>query len=160
MGYLNAVAALCLVGMAGLALSAGGAPLAAAIFGAIEAYRDEIFTWPPDQQEYERTRFAVQAQLSEQEFAAKFKEGQGWPLDETMRRAEQPPLPTSALQGLTSRELDVLRLVAQGLTDQQVAEKLVISPRTVNAHLTNIYNKLGVSSRVAAAKFAQEKGLT
>lgn len=157
--YLGGTAALCLMGMADLALKSGSAPLAAALFGAIEPYHDDIFFWPPDRQEYEHIRFAVQAQLSANEFASHFKEGQGWSLEEAMRRAEQPPQPTDALQGLTAREIDVLRLVAQGLTDQQVAEKLVISSRTVNAHLTNIYNKLGVSSRVAAAKFAQEKGL-
>jgi non-specific serine/threonine protein kinase len=60
---------------------------------------------------------------------------------------------------LTPRELDVLRLVAQGLSDAQVAERLVLSPRTINSHLTNIYNKLGVKSRVAASRFAIKHGL-
>ncbi len=58
--------------------------------------------------------------------------------------------------GLTAREVEVLRLVAQGLADAQVAEQLVISPRTVNWHLTSIYSKLGVSSRAAATRFAVE----
>src|SRR5215471_16314612 len=49
--------------------------------------------------------------------------------------------------GLTAREVETPRLVAQGLTDAQVAEQLVISRRTVNWHLTSIYGKLGVSSR-------------
>jgi DNA-binding CsgD family transcriptional regulator len=44
--------------------------------------------------------------------------------------------------GLTEREEEVLHLVAQGLTDAQVADALVISPRTVNAHLRSIYSKL------------------
>lgn len=56
--------------------------------------------------------------------------------------------------GLTAREIDVLRLVAMGLTDMQVAEKLVISPRTVNFHLTSIYSKLDVSTRSAATRYA------
>jgi DNA-binding CsgD family transcriptional regulator len=55
---------------------------------------------------------------------------------------------------LTTREMEVLRLVADGLTDTQVAEQLVISPRTVNWHLSVIYSKLGVSSRAAATRFA------
>ncbi len=59
--------------------------------------------------------------------------------------------------GLTAREVEVLRLVAQGLTDAEVAEKLVISPRTVNWHLTSIYSKLGVSSRAAATRYAIEQ---
>jgi ATP/maltotriose-dependent transcriptional regulator MalT len=56
--------------------------------------------------------------------------------------------------GLTAREVEVLRLVAHGLTDAQVAEQLVVSPRTVNWHLTLIYSKLGVSSRSAATRYA------
>jgi len=55
--------------------------------------------------------------------------------------------------------VEVLRLVAQGLSDAQVAVKLVISPRTVNTHLTSIYNKLGVDSRMAASRFAIEHHL-
>jgi predicted ATPase/DNA-binding CsgD family transcriptional regulator len=58
--------------------------------------------------------------------------------------------------GLTAREVEVLRLVAQGFSDAQVAEQLVISPRTVNWHLTSIYGKLGVSSRAAATRYAIE----
>ena len=56
--------------------------------------------------------------------------------------------------GLTAREVDVLRLVAQGWTDAQIAEELVISTRTVNAHLTSIYRKIRVSSRHAATHYA------
>src|SRR5437588_9583673 len=58
--------------------------------------------------------------------------------------------------GLTAREVEVLRLVAQGLTDAQVADKLVISPRTVNWHLTAIYSKIQVSSRSGATRYAIE----
>jgi DNA-binding NarL/FixJ family response regulator len=52
--------------------------------------------------------------------------------------------------------VEVLRLVAQGLTNEQVADQLVMSPRTVNTHLTSIYSKIGVSSRGAATRFAIE----
>ena len=61
---------------------------------------------------------------------------------------------SSSPGGLTAREVEVLRLVAQGLSDAQVAEQLVISPRTVNWHLTSIYSKLQVSSRSAATRYA------
>ena len=60
---------------------------------------------------------------------------------------------------LAQRERDVLRLVAEGLTDIQVAEQLVISPRTVNFHLTSIYRKLQVSSRSAATRYVLEHQL-
>ena len=53
----------------------------------------------------------------------------------------------------------MLRLVAQGLTDVQVTERLHLSPRTVGQHLRSIYNKLGVSTRLAATRFALERGL-
>ena len=55
--------------------------------------------------------------------------------------------------GLTPREVEVLGLVAQGLTDVQVAEKLYLSPRTVGSHLSAIYGKLDVNSRTAADSF-------
>ena len=53
----------------------------------------------------------------------------------------------------------MLRLVAQGLTDAQIAEQLVISRRTVNWYLTTIYSKIGVSSRSAATRYAMEHHL-
>ena len=62
--------------------------------------------------------------------------------------------------GLTAREVEVLRLVAQGLTDAQVAERLFVSLATVKTHLRSIYGKLDVPSRTAAARFAAEHGLT
>ena len=52
---------------------------------------------------------------------------------------------------MTAREIDVLHLVADGLTNAEIADRLVLSPRTVHAHLRSIYDKLGVNSRTAAA---------
>jgi DNA-binding NarL/FixJ family response regulator len=64
-----------------------------------------------------------------------------------------------ALAPLSERERDVLHLVAEGLTNVEVAERLFLSPRTVHAHLYRIYNKLGVSTRAAATRIALEQGL-
>ena len=61
--------------------------------------------------------------------------------------------------GLTEREVEVLRLVAQGLTTPQIAKQLIVSPHTVNAHMRSIFNKLGVSSRSAVTRFAVEHKL-
>ena len=61
--------------------------------------------------------------------------------------------------GLSAREVEVLRLVAEGLTDAEVASQLFLSPRTVGSHLRSVYNKLGVNSRAAATRFAVEHGL-
>lgn len=68
-------------------------------------------------------------------------------------------LPVTYPAGLTTREVDVLRLIAQGLMDAQIAEQLVISIRTVNKHATTIYSKIGVSTRSAATRYAIEHKL-
>ena len=71
--------------------------------------------------------------------------------------------PTSTLPehqtGLTSREVEVLGLVAAGMTSAKIAAELFLSPRTVEAHLTSIYHKLGVNSRAGATRFALKLGL-
>jgi DNA-binding CsgD family transcriptional regulator/RecA/RadA recombinase len=74
-------------------------------------------------------------------------------------RLQQPQAVPLIPGGLSAREMDVLRLVAQGLTDAEVGERLFISPRTVGGHLQSIYNKLGLSSRTAATAFAFEHDL-
>jgi DNA-binding NarL/FixJ family response regulator len=61
--------------------------------------------------------------------------------------------------GLTDRELEVLALVAQGCSNPQIANHLVISRRTAEQHVQNVYRKIGVSSRAAAALFAMEHDL-
>jgi predicted ATPase/DNA-binding CsgD family transcriptional regulator len=61
--------------------------------------------------------------------------------------------------GLSGREVEVLRLVAEGLTNAQVAERLFLSPKTVSSHLVSIFGKLGVTSRAAATRLAIEHGL-
>jgi DNA-binding CsgD family transcriptional regulator len=71
----------------------------------------------------------------------------------------EPPSRRSWPAGLTDREVEVLRLLARGRSNRQVAEQLVISPKTVGRHVENLYGKLGVSSRAAAAVFALEHRL-
>ena len=61
--------------------------------------------------------------------------------------------------GLSAREVEVLCLVARGLTNAQIAAELFISPRTVNAHLGSVYSKIGSHSRAEATRFASEHGL-
>ena len=60
---------------------------------------------------------------------------------------------------LTPRELDVLKLVAQGLSNPDIAQRLVLSEHTVHRHLANILRKLGLSSRAAAAAWGVRTGL-
>ena len=72
---------------------------------------------------------------------------------------EAPAPPAAYPANLSAREVEVLTLVAQGLTNARIAEELFISPNTVNRHLNSIYHKLGVSSRAAATRFATEHNL-
>jgi predicted ATPase/DNA-binding CsgD family transcriptional regulator len=65
----------------------------------------------------------------------------------------------TSLDELTAREIEVVRLVAHGLTDAAIAERLVLSIRTVHAHLRSIYGKLGVTTRTGAVRRALEHGL-
>ncbi len=94
---------------------------------------------------------------------------QGW-IKRGGRRSAPPPAPAddeaagvsqrrATPAGLTAREIEVLRLVAEGLTDAEVADRLVVSRRTVSTHLSAIYGKLQVNSRSAATRFAIEQGL-
>jgi DNA-binding NarL/FixJ family response regulator len=62
-------------------------------------------------------------------------------------------------RSLTAREVDVLRLLARGQTNRQIAQRLFLSPKTVSNHVEHIYAKLGVSSRAAATLFATQHGL-
>ena len=61
--------------------------------------------------------------------------------------------------GLTPREVDVLRLLARGLSSRQISEQLVISPKTARNHIEHIYTKIGATSRVTASLFAMQHGL-
>ena len=72
----------------------------------------------------------------------------------------QPPARLPAYpDGLTSREIEVLRLVAAGKSNPEIAEELFISPRTVTTHVSNILNKINASNRAEAATYASRQGL-
>ena len=72
------------------------------------------------------------------------------------RAARLAACPVPRQDELTDRELEVLRLVAEGMANKQIARKLGISERTVKAHLTSVFQRLGVSDRVQAALWAQQ----
>ncbi len=69
------------------------------------------------------------------------------------------PSPPRWPAGLTDREVEVLCLIARGRSNREVAERLFISAKTVGRHVENLYAKIGVSSRAAAAVFAMEHRL-
>ena len=83
-----------------------------------------------------------------------------WPLLERVEYArEQSPSADEFPDDLTGREVDVLRLIAEGFTDTEIAERLSISPRTVMTHVSHILGKTGSPSRAAAAAYAVRQGL-
>jgi len=169
--------ASCLEGLAGVAVALGNPTWAARLLGAAEALRDTIGTPIPPVERllYERSAATTRAQLGEKACAQAWIEGRSMTPEQVMvaqgpatlpmttptkplSPAATKPLPHLP-EGLTAREVEVLRLLAQGLTDVQIAEQLVISPRTVNNHLTSIYSKIHVSSRSAATRYAMENYL-
>ncbi len=176
--------AACLEGWASVVARQGAAAWAAQLWGAAEVRREAfgpfdpftLFPLPSERADGERMRAVVRAKLGEQAFTQALAEGRAMTPEQalaagqhTMSASHSPtsagtdrqkvPSPASALDELTEREVEVLRLVAQGLTDAQIAEALIISPRTVNAHLRSIYSKLNITSRHAATLFALKQQL-
>jgi DNA-binding NarL/FixJ family response regulator len=78
--------------------------------------------------------------------------GAAGPVTARRKSAAQPA-------GLTEREVEILRMLAHGMSRRQIADELVISQHTVRHHLEHIYAKVGVGTRVAAALFAAEHDL-
>jgi ATP/maltotriose-dependent transcriptional regulator MalT len=166
-----------LEGLAAVVAAQGEPTWAARLWGAAESQRESYGTplAPIYRAGYEQAVAKASIQLGEKTFAAAWYEGRMMTLEQVLAakgtaeilapKAMEPSSPSLAQMqpispaGLTTRELEVLRLVAQGLTDAQVAQQLVISPRTVNSHLTSIYSKLGVDSRTAATHYVMEHHL-
>jgi DNA-binding CsgD family transcriptional regulator/tetratricopeptide (TPR) repeat protein len=167
-----------LAGLAGVAAALGQAERSAHLFGAADNlfYSIGEVVEPQDRVEYDRNAAVARAQLGDQAFALAWNAGRAMPIEQAIALALEPlpetqhvPPPSSAPQpavaaarypaGLTAREVEVLRLIAQGLTDAQVAERLILSIHTVHAHLRSIYDKLEVSSRTAASRFAVDHHL-
>jgi len=141
---------------------------------AAQVLREAIGTPLPSvfQAMHEFTMASVRTYLGEQTFDEAMAEGRTMPPEDLLTNPEPQPKPTltppssasvaSLPQlhgGLTSREMEVLRLLAQGLTSAQIAENLTLSVLTVNTHVRSIYSKLGVTSRSAATRWAIEHHL-
>jgi predicted ATPase/DNA-binding CsgD family transcriptional regulator len=134
-----------------------------------EAYRNTIGY---DQRLYQRIRTEATVHLGKEIFSVLWAEGRNMTIEQVMAtRSLDSLLPTapstpppvnlpSPPDGLTRREFEVLRLLAEGLTNAQIAERLVISPTTVNSYLSSIYSKLGVSSRLGAMRYAIDRHLS
>ena len=75
------------------------------------------------------------------------------------RAESQPTKPPAYPDGLTEREVEVLRLIVSGKTDREICEELVVSIRTVTTHVSNIRSKIGAANRTEAAGYANRHGL-
>ena len=149
---------------------------AAQLWGAAEAMRETVGApLPPvERASYLRALDTARAALGQEALARAWAKGRGMSPEQALATERQPqaslsptgqppstkiPPNLTAPAGLTAREVEVLRLVAQGLTDAQIAELLVITRRTVNWYMTSIYSKIQVSSRSAATRYALERHL-
>src|SRR5215211_4768375 len=165
----DADVAHCFDGLAAVAAAEGMIVRAARLWGAEEALLERmeaaVYTYVPDRSLHRSQVEAARARLGEEAFEAAWAEGRAMSLEQAVEYAlEQEPAPEPAAPerypaGLSAREADVLRLVANGLTNAEVAGKLFLSSRTVDWHLGSIYRKLGLHSRTEAARFAAEHHL-
>ena len=102
--------------------------------------------------DYDASIAAVRATVGDNEFESTWAEGSALPTDEAIAYAQrgrgERKRPTSGWASLTPAERDVVRLVSEGLGNKDIGTRLFISPRTVQTHLTHVYTKLGLTSRV------------
>jgi len=147
----------CLEALAGLAVEKANLDDAARMLGAAQSIRDA----------HRCVRSAVRAGehaacldqvcqgLSDEEFHTAWAQGEALSVEEAVayasRRRGRRPRASSGWDALTASEHQVVDLVAEGLTNPEIAERLRVSPRTVQAHLSHVFAKLGVTSRTALA---------
>jgi DNA-binding CsgD family transcriptional regulator len=131
---------------------------AARLFGALAALRERVGLSVMYPRDHERGMAAAITAFGENAFHTAWTTARTMSLAAAMELELEPAAPAAAPE-LTARETDVLRLVARGMTNEQVAKELFISSRTVNWHLTAVYSKLGLRSRTEATRFALEHGL-
>ena len=162
-----------LLRLAQILVALGDVEQAVRFFGCAEAQRERaaVVIYEPIRLGYEQAIAVARAALGEERFRATWQIGRSLPLDAALEAAmslrvdETPASPsTDSAEAaspfrLSPRERDVLRLLVEGRSDREIAEALSIGLRTVHTHVAGILNKLGVSSRTAAATRAVRDGL-
>ncbi|MGO9510735.1 MAG: helix-turn-helix transcriptional regulator [Mycobacterium sp.] len=144
-----------------LASDDGSHQHAARLLGAADGIRQRMghVRFPMYQAGYDAVVAAARETLGQSDFDAAWAEGAALSIEEAIAYAQrgrgERKRPTSGWGSLTPTERDVVGLVREGLANKDIATRLFISPRTVQSHLTHVYAKLGVSSRV---QLVQEAG--
>jgi non-specific serine/threonine protein kinase len=170
------LSAWCLLGVAGVAASERQPELSARLLGAAQVMLQSVggSLDPVDRAEYELNMAAARAQLGQEDFEKAWAEGQAMTAEQMVNYAQtlsveeaaasssQTPSPASTtrlrLEGLTRREQDVAVLIAEGKSNRQIADELVVSERTVEGHVSNILSKLGFRSRARISAWVIERG--
>ncbi len=175
------IPASCLEGLGAIALAQGQTTRAVQLFAAAQAVRGANGYYTPfgtEQPFYERALAEARNKLGKKAFTVAWTAGLAMTPQKALSAETQDTATPRAVQiaiippakpqpesapaipnGLTTREVEVLRLVSMGMSNSQIAEQLVLSPNTVNAHIQAIYRKLDVNSRSAATRFAMEHHL-
>jgi DNA-binding CsgD family transcriptional regulator len=144
--------------LASVAVDGGNHGDAARLLGAAAAIRErtEELRLPLYEDTYATALDACRNELGEPDFQAAWAGGAALSIDDAityaLRGRGERKRPASGWASLTPTELDVARLVSEGLANKDIAERLFVSPRTVQAHLTHMYTKLGYTSRVQLAQ--------
>ena len=170
----------CLEGLAAVAVARGEASRAARLLGAahalFEAVGARVYTYRPDKALREQTIETTRSQLASDAWAAAWSDGEAMSLDDVIGEATAllehliaEPVPPATPEeqavsapvpgGLSQREVEVLQLIASGLTNGEIADRLFLSEHTIRAHLRRIYHKLGIATRAEAVRFTIEHHL-
>jgi predicted ATPase/DNA-binding CsgD family transcriptional regulator len=165
---------LCLEGLACISVGADWAERATCLLAAAHAFQriSGALPSPSEMADYKRTELDARAHLGEERFAAIWAQGSGMSLDDAVayalaeeeapntraavaRRQSASPdanqLGPQAHAPLSAREREVVVLIAGGLTNREIAERLVLSVRTVERHIENVYNRLGIQGKAGRA---------
>ncbi|GIK37557.1 MAG: hypothetical protein BroJett011_13900 [Chloroflexota bacterium] len=146
----------------------------ARLLGGVDSLREilSLLRAPQERVAHQELVAALRSRLGETRFAAAWAEGRDLPADRVAEEglallAQEVPLPTEPTRTpnvsaspnpLSEREREVLRLVAEGLSNQQIGDRLFITERTARFHVTSIFNKLGADNRAQAVALATQRG--
>ena len=152
--------------LAWMAAECGHPERAATLLGSAQRVRDEssLILLELFRSQHERSVSIITRGIGQRSFDAAFARGRAMTIDEGVAFAvagEQAPKPTSPVKAasdteLTRRQLEIARLIAEDLTNRQIADRLFLSERTVETHITNMLNKLGLNSRVQLSRWLAE----